>query len=84
MTLFGKAEKTGEEAARRRFLARHPEAAFYADFPDFAFWRLEVEGAHYIGGFGRIVGPHQVEVEERVYTARAVALATGSVPVLPC
>ena len=39
---------------RRRFLARHPEAAFYADFPDFGFWRLRVEGAHYIGGFGRI------------------------------
>jgi heme iron utilization protein len=55
VTLFGRAEKTGEEAARRRFLARHPEAAFYADFPDFAFWRLEVAGAHYIGGFGRIV-----------------------------
>jgi len=59
VTLYGKAEKTGEktgeEAARWRFLARHPEAAFYADFPDFAFWRLAVEGAHYIGGFGRIV-----------------------------
>jgi len=41
--------------ARRRFLGRHPEAAFYAGFPDFAFWRLDVEGAHYIGGFGRIV-----------------------------
>ena len=39
---------------RRRFLARHPEAAFYADFPDFAFFRLAVDGAHYIGGFGRI------------------------------
>jgi len=46
VTLYGKAEKTGEEAARRRFLARHPEAEFYADFPDFAFWRLAVEGAH--------------------------------------
>ena len=23
-------------------------------FPDFGFWRLKVEGAHYIGGFGRI------------------------------
>ena len=23
-------------------------------FPDFGFWTLEVEGAHYIGGFGRI------------------------------
>ena len=39
---------------RRRFLARHPEAAVYADFPDFGFWTLKVEGAHYIGGFGRI------------------------------
>jgi hypothetical protein len=55
VTLFGRARKTGEEGARRRFLARHPEAALYADFPDFAVWRLDVEGAHYIGGFGRIV-----------------------------
>lgn len=55
VTLFGKAEMTAEEGVRRRFLARHPEAAFYADFPDFAFWRLKVQGAHYIGGFGRIV-----------------------------
>jgi putative heme iron utilization protein len=55
VTLFGRAEKVQEEAVKHRFLARHPEAAFYADFRDFAFWRLEVEGAHYIGGFGRIV-----------------------------
>jgi len=54
LTLSGWAEKVNDEAVRRRFLARHPEAAFYADFPDFAFWRLELEGAHYIGGFGRI------------------------------
>jgi hypothetical protein len=55
VTLIGRAEKTPEEAARRRFLARHSQAEFYADFPDFSFWRLAVEGAHYIGGFGRIV-----------------------------
>jgi heme oxygenase (biliverdin-IX-beta and delta-forming) len=55
VTLFGKAEKIRDETVRRRFLARHPEAAFYADFPDFSFWRLAVEGAHHIGGFGRIV-----------------------------
>jgi putative heme iron utilization protein len=53
LTLFGLAERTG--APHSRFLARHPEASFYADFPDFSFWRLRVEGAHYIGGFGRIV-----------------------------
>ncbi len=55
VTLYGVAEKTEDEAAGRRFLARHPEAAFYAGFPDFSYWRLKVEGGHYIGGFGRIV-----------------------------
>jgi len=54
LTLYGLAEPAAEEGVRQRFLARHPEAAFYADFPDFGFWRLKVEGAHYIGGFGRI------------------------------
>jgi putative heme iron utilization protein len=54
LTLYGRAERTEEEGVRRRFLARHPEAALYADFPDFGFWRLNVEGAHFIGGFGRI------------------------------
>ena len=54
ITVWGRAEKDAEEGVRRRFLARHLEASFYADFPDFAFWRLAVEGAHYIGGFGRI------------------------------
>lgn len=54
LTLYGRAEPTAEEGVGRRFLARHPEAAFYAGFPDFGFWRLRVEGAHYIGGFGRI------------------------------
>jgi heme iron utilization protein len=54
VTLHGRAEPAAEEGVRRRFLARHPEAAFYAEFPDFGFWRLKVEGAHYIGGFGRI------------------------------
>ncbi|HUW72721.1 MAG TPA: DUF2470 domain-containing protein [Methyloceanibacter sp.] len=55
LTLSGKAETVNGEAVKRRFLARHPEAAFYVDFPDFSFWRLAVESAHYIGGFGRIV-----------------------------
>lgn len=55
LNLSGIAEKVNGEAERRRFLARHPEAELYADFPDFSFWRLALEGAHYIGGFGRIV-----------------------------
>lgn len=43
------------EAARirRRFLARQPKAALYADFGDFSFFSLQIEGASLNGGFGR-------------------------------
>ena len=56
ITVFGRAEKIADDeraAARARFLARHPKAALYADFGDFAFWRLRIEGASYNGGFGK-------------------------------
>lgn len=39
---------------RARFLARHPSAATYADFSDFHFYRMTVESAHLVAGFGRI------------------------------
>lgn len=38
---------------RRRFLQRHPKAALYVDFPDFAFFRLEPKSASLNGGFGK-------------------------------
>lgn len=38
---------------RRRYLARLPKAALYADFGDFSFWRIEPERASLNGGFGR-------------------------------
>lgn len=39
---------------RARYLARHPAARRYADFRDFGFYRLSVERAHLVAGFGRI------------------------------
>jgi len=53
LTLQGRAEKTTGESARRRFLARHPKAALYADFADFSFQRIEPEMMHLNGGFAR-------------------------------
>jgi hypothetical protein len=55
VTVMGRAAKTERSTARERFLARQEHAQGYADFPDFAFYELKVEGAHFIGGFGRIV-----------------------------
>ncbi|QPH54328.1 HugZ family protein [Pontivivens ytuae] len=56
MTLAACAEMLdgdARQAARTRFLARHPKAALYADFTDFAFWRLTPQGASLNGGFAR-------------------------------
>jgi putative heme iron utilization protein len=40
--------------AREAFLAAHPNASYYADFRDFAFWKLHVNAVRYIGGYGRM------------------------------
>lgn len=38
---------------RQRFIAKHPKAKLYVDFPDFAFFRLSPQSASLNGGFGR-------------------------------
>lgn len=39
---------------RATFLAAHPDAQYYVDYGDFAFFRLEIVSLRYIGGFGRM------------------------------
>jgi len=54
----GRAEKlSGDDAtiARRRYLAAHPSAEAFADFTDFAFFRIAASGLHLVAGFGRII-----------------------------
>src|SRR5262249_44603735 len=56
--LSGRAEQAEggmRELARRRYLNAHPSAAAYADFGDFAFFRIRPEGTHLVAGFGRIL-----------------------------
>jgi len=57
VTLVGRCARLarGEDtSARDAFLAVHPDAAYYADYQDFAFWRLGVEAVRWIGGYGRM------------------------------
>jgi putative heme iron utilization protein len=57
VTLLGRlaAVADGEaDAARARYLARHPSAERYLAMKDFAFYRMEVEALRYVGGFGRM------------------------------
>lgn len=56
VTMLGPCARIEGDAgsARAAFLATHPNAAYYADFRDFAFWKLRVEAIRYIGGYGRM------------------------------
>jgi putative heme iron utilization protein len=53
-TLQGRLARSAEPRHRVRYLGRHPAAAMYADFRDFGFYRLAIERAHLVAGFGRI------------------------------
>ncbi len=50
----GRAEVANDERLLARYLARHPDAAGYAGFRDFNLYRVTIERAHLVAGFGRI------------------------------
>lgn len=54
VTVLGRATRTGDERLGQRFLSRHPDATLYAGFKDFHFYRVDLERAHLVSGFGKI------------------------------
>lgn len=69
MGIIVQAREAERGTVSRRFLARHPQAQGYAGFADFDFYILQMQSAHFIGGFGRIVG----------LPAQAVCLQAGPI-----
>jgi putative heme iron utilization protein len=53
VTVTGVAEVVDDEALKARYLAVHPYASLYADFGDFATWRLAPAAGILVGGFAR-------------------------------
>jgi heme oxygenase (biliverdin-IX-beta and delta-forming) len=54
LTLMGEARPLARSeagTAREAYLARHPRAAYWVDFDDFSFWRLDVADVYFVGGF---------------------------------
>ncbi|MBV9522586.1 MAG: DUF2470 domain-containing protein [Alphaproteobacteria bacterium] len=54
VTLIAGVEPCADPALLARFCLRHPSAAAYAGFGDFRLYRIAVERAHLVAGFGRI------------------------------
>lgn len=58
ISVVGRAEPVARDDTerthiRQRYLGRHPKAALYVDFADFAFFRIVIERASLNGGFGK-------------------------------
>jgi len=54
VTLMGRGQRlAGDQAAAARplYLAAHASAAYWVDFEDFSFWRLDVADVYFVGGF---------------------------------
>jgi putative heme iron utilization protein len=67
VTVFGRVRRSELPRHRARYLARHPGAAMYAGFGDFAFHTVAVERAHLVAGFGRI---HWIDAAALLLDAR--------------
>ncbi|WP_218822918.1 HugZ family protein [Tistlia consotensis] len=52
--LLGRAERFDEPRCLARYVRRHPSAELYAGFRDFHLYRVVLERAHLVAGFGRI------------------------------
>jgi heme iron utilization protein len=72
LTLQGSILTENGEAARSRYLARQPDAAIFAGFKDFGFYRIALSGGHLVAGFGRIVDLTAAELLTDVTDADAL------------
>jgi putative heme iron utilization protein len=54
LSLLGRAAPSADGRLKARFIARHPEAVLYASFDDFRVYRVAIDRAHLVGGFGKI------------------------------
>jgi putative heme iron utilization protein len=52
VTLIGGASEAPAAEVRDLYLSRYENAKYWQDYSDFAYWRLDVAGVYFIGGFG--------------------------------
>ena len=79
VSVSGIMESTDDLSIQARFLSRHPSAAGYAGFEDFAFYTLNVVGAHFVGGFGLITDLTAQELKTDISDAAALLEAEAEI-----
>ena len=77
VTVLGRLAPSDDDALLARYVARHPDAAAYAGFADFRLFRMEVERAHIVAGFGDI---HWIDGPDIRFDAEAADALAASEP----
>lgn len=54
VSVLGQIDKIDDGRMAERYLRRHPSARMFAEFKDFNFYRVSIERAHIVAGFGKI------------------------------
>lgn len=71
--------EAGAAALKARWLARHPYAAPYAGFADFALWRVRIGAARLVGGFARAERLRAAELAPDPAAAAAILAAEAGI-----
>lgn len=79
VTITGMAERLDDAALKARYVALHPYAALYADFGDFAIWRIRPLGGLFVGGFARAARLRAADLTPDPACVAAVAAAEAEI-----
>lgn len=79
VSITGVAEVVADAELKARYLAIHPYASLYADFGDFALWRVRPLGGLYVGGFGRAARLRAGELTPDADAVAAIAAAEAGI-----
>ncbi|MGP1257112.1 MAG: HugZ family protein [Kiloniellales bacterium] len=77
--VLGQLEVAQDPLLKARILQRHPGASVYADFTDFNLYRLQVERAHLVAGFGQIHWIEGADVLLDITRTEALAAAEAEI-----
>ena len=79
LTVTGIAATDADPALKARWLAVHPYGALYAEFADFAIWRIRPVQALLVGGFARASRLRQADLTPDPAAAATIAAAAPDI-----
>jgi putative heme iron utilization protein len=78
-TITGLAEVIDDAGLKARYLAVHPYASLYAEFSDFALWRVRPMGGLFVGGFARTARLRLADLTPEPGAVAAIAAAAEGI-----